>query len=41
MSRYDIGSAMIFGIDTASDAGMRFAPGTDAHPGVSGSPGTM
>ncbi len=35
------GSAMIFGAEIASSIGMRFAPGTEAHPGVSGSPGTM
>ena len=39
-SRYDIGMLMILGMATASLAGIRFAPGTDAHPGVSGSPGT-
>jgi hypothetical protein len=30
---------MIFGTDTASPIGMRLAPSTQAHPGVSGSPG--
>ena len=32
---------MIVGSDAASDSGMRFAPGSDAQPGVSGSPGTL
>ena len=31
---------MIFGSEMASAAAIRFAPGTDAQPGVSGSPGT-
>ena len=35
------GSAMILGAEIASSMGMRLAPGTEAHPGVSGSPGTM
>ena len=33
--------SMIFGAETASSILMRFAPGSEAHPGVSGSPGTM
>ncbi len=41
MSRCDIGSAITFGIDTASAAAIRRAPSVDAQPGVSGSPGTM
>ena len=40
-SAYDSGALMIFGSDTASLRSMRFAPGSEAHPGVSGSPGTM
>ena len=40
-SRAESGELMIFGSETASSRGMRFAPGTDAQPGVSGSPGTM
>ena len=35
------GRAMIFGAEAASSIGMRFAPGTEAQPGVCGSPGTM
>ena len=31
-SRYDSGTLMIFGIETASSMGIRFAPGMDAHP---------
>src|SRR5207249_9586673 len=34
------GALMIFGRETASAAAIRAAPGTDAQPGVSGSPGT-
>ena len=37
----DDGLALSFGTDTASASAMRRAPGVDAHPGVSGSPGTM
>ena len=40
-SLYDSGALMIVGSDTASRAAMRGAPGIDAQPGVSGSPGTM
>ena len=40
-SRHDSGTPMTFGIDTASSRGMRWAPGVEAQPGVSGSPGTM
>ena len=40
-SRAESGALMIFGSETASSRGIRFAPGTDAQPGVSGSPGTM
>ena len=32
---------MMVGTDTASSLAIRFAPGIDAQPGVSGSPGTM
>ena len=39
-SRHESGALMIFGSDAASAAAMRRAPGTDAQPGVSGSPGT-
>src|SRR4051812_34853095 len=39
-SRHDNGTLMIFGSDIAAAASMRFAPGSDAQPGVSGSPGT-
>ena len=39
-SLHESGALMIFGSDTASAASMRLAPGTDAQPGVSGSPGT-
>src|SRR5207244_1375095 len=39
-SFHDNGTLMIFGSDTASRAAMRRAPGSDGHPGVSGSPGT-
>ena len=35
------GIAIIFGAEMACSIGMCFAPGTDAHPGVVGSPGTM
>ena len=34
-------SPMMVGTETASSLVMRFAPGVDAQPGVSGSPGTM
>src|SRR5262249_30332080 len=36
----DIGTLTMAGSDTASEAGIRFAPAIDAQPGVSGSPGT-
>ena len=39
-SRHDSGALMIFGSDAASAAAIRFSPGTDGQPGVSGSPGT-
>src|SRR5712691_12674770 len=39
-SLHESGALMIFGRDAASAALMRVAPGTEAHPGVSGSPGT-
>ncbi len=40
-SRHDSGTPMIVGTETASSFVMRCAPGVDAQPGVSGSPGTM
>ena len=35
------GALTIVGSETASRGSIRRAPGIDAHPGVSGSPGTM
>jgi hypothetical protein len=37
----DIGALTIDGSEIASARSMRRAPGSEAHPGVSGSPGTM
>ena len=39
-SRHESGALMMAGSEIASAGAIRFAPGTDAHPGVSGSPGT-
>jgi len=37
----DSGALTMDGSEIASDRSIRRAPGSDAHPGVNGSPGTM